>query len=133
MSSTGSFIGAIGTAVGSIGGGWAVLRFFMGRREREREAWFVEAQKSYERVSSDCENLRGLLNASEERRTESETRHQRELEMVRRELADVRDALFVRLDAFDEVLPYVQGMPDEKVRELRAANRATRSAAYRGR
>lgn len=111
---------------------WAMFQYLLGRRERERKAWFEEAQAAYERLSEDCDRLRTDLRNSDKRRNETEKRHQEELRVVRRDLADVRDALFTRLDAFDEVLPYVQGLSDEKVRELRAANRAVRSAVYRG-
>lgn len=127
-----SYIVTLLLALVSAPGLWAVLQFLVSRRDRERKAWFDEAQAAYQRLSEDCDALRKQLRESDERSNKAERRHQEELRGVRRELADVRDALFTRLDAFDEVLPYVQGLSDEKVRELRAANRAVRKAVYRG-
>jgi hypothetical protein len=90
---------------------------------RRHEVWFKEAQVAYDRVSKECSDCRAELRKADEV-------HRKEIDGVRRDLSEVRDALIKRVDAFDEILPYVQGLPDDKLRELRAANRAVKMAIW---
>lgn len=90
---------------------------------RRHEIWFDEATAAYARVSKECADCRTELHAADER-------HRAEMATLRRELGEVKDALIKRVDAVDELLPYVQGLPEEKMREIRTANRVVRMAVW---
>lgn len=90
---------------------------------RRHEIWFDEAKDAYARVSKECADCREELRNTEER-------HRTEIATLRRELGEVKDALIQRVDAVDELLPYVQGLPDEKMHDIRAANRVVRMAVW---
>lgn len=90
---------------------------------RRHEIWFDEAKDAYARVSKECASCRTELREADER-------HRREMDTLRRELGEVKDALLKRIDAVDELLPYVQGLPEEKMRDIRTANRVVRMAVW---
>lgn len=90
---------------------------------QRHEIWFNEAQAAYDRVNKECSECKQELAAAEKR-------HQTEINQLRREVGDLKDAVISRIDDMNEVLPYVQGMPDDKVREIRAANRAVKMAIW---
>lgn len=90
---------------------------------RKHEIWFEEATAAYARVSQECVDCREALRTADER-------YRGEIETLRRELGEVKDALLKRVDAVDELLPYVQGVPEEKMRDIRAANRVVRMAVW---
>lgn len=81
-----------------------------------RQTWFREAEQSYARIKKQLE--------------ESDIRHNKEMRKLRGEVGELRDALLKRVDVVDELLPYVQNMPDDKMREIRAANRAAKYALW---
>lgn len=85
------------------------------QREHDRDEWMRESEQAYKRVSRECKSCHD------------------QLETMRRELGVVKDALLNRIEALDEILPYITNLPDDKVRELRSANRAHRQAVFRGR
>ena len=93
------------------------------RREHERDEWMREAQAAYERVQGECAGFR----------REIERLRREEIEPLKRDNAAMKDALLDRIEALDEVLPFITSLPDEKIRELRASNRAHRQAVFRGR
>lgn len=127
-------------ATGAGGGGFAVaiiqsLFSYRGKRadaakaESEAEAldrdtWFKEAEDVFAKVKKECDDCKTELRQAEER-------HRVATEKLRLFVTEVRDALIGRADAIDELLPYVQGLPEEKMREIRAANRAVRAAVWR--
>lgn len=89
----------------------------------QHETWFDEAKDAYARVSRECADCRTELRNTEER-------HRVEIDKLRRELGEVKGALIKRVDAVDELLPYVQGLPEEKMHDIRASNRAVRLAVW---
>ena len=91
------------------------------RRERERDEWMREAQSAYKRVQNECSSCRKEL----------ERIKREEIEPMKRDNAALKDALLNRIEALDEILPYITELPDDKVRDLRAANRAHRQAVFR--
>jgi hypothetical protein len=94
------------------------------RHERERDQWMRESKEAYRRVQGECKDCYEQLAALRKR-------HEEEIREIKRELADVKEALLNRIEALDEILPYITSLPDEKVRELRSANRAHRTAVFR--
>lgn len=89
----------------------------------EHDTWFKEANAAYARVDKECKECKTQLRESDER-------HGKEIGKLRREVGELRDALIKSVDRVDELLPYVQDLPDDKMRELRAANRAVRRAVW---
>lgn len=133
----------VATGVGGLGGLAALILAVFSRRKTNADAedtesgtWRSEAAFTLNEVKAqyvDCK--KELARNKSEHHTEIEAmrrEHSREIGVIRRELADVRDALISRADVVDELLPYVQGLPEDKMREMRAANRVVRQAAYRG-
>lgn len=115
----------------SSAGFWAMVQWFVSRKHRETERetarqrdWFDEAEAAYKRVNDECSDCKKELQKVKDD-------HLRQLGALRRELSDVKDALVSRADALDELLPYVEGIPDDKIREIRSANRAVRAAVWR--
>lgn len=90
---------------------------------RQHEIWFGEAKDAYARVNRECQDCKRQLR-------ESDRLHDTEMSRLRREVAELRDALIKRVDTVDVLLPYVEGMPDEKMREVRASNRAAKAALW---
>lgn len=112
--------------------------FTRGTRKAEKtqvdhETWFREAEKSYDRAISECQDCKTRLIAADLRYEEADRRHDEEMASVRTQLADLKDAVVTRADVVDELLPYVQGLPEDKLLELRAANRAVKLAVFRSR
>lgn len=93
-------------------------------RAIQHKTWFDEAQAAYKLAREQCTDCLNELKAEK-------VDHAKELAGMRRDLAEVRRALILRADVVDELLPYVQGLPDDKMLELRATNRAVKMAAYR--
>lgn len=93
------------------------------RRERERDEWMREAAQAYKRVQGECSSCRKEL---------ERLKHE-EIEPLKRDNAALKDALLNRIEALDEILPYITNLPEDKVRDLRAANRAHRQAVFRSR
>ncbi|OBG71319.1 MULTISPECIES: hypothetical protein [unclassified Mycobacterium] len=91
----------------------------------DHELWREEAKEAYDNAKAECAACKKELK-------EAKDEHEAELSKLQREMAEIRDALNKRLDAIDEMLPYVQGMPEDKMAEIRAANRAARLAVWRG-
>jgi hypothetical protein len=91
------------------------------RRERERDEWMRDADKAYKRVSGECSSCR----------REIERLKREEIEPLKRDNAAMKEALLDRIEALDEILPYITSLPEEKIRELRSANRAHRQAVFR--
>lgn len=89
----------------------------------DRETWLKQAKDSYDRVDQECKDCKAQLRASD-------IRHGKEMAKLRREVGELRDALLKRVDVVDELLPYVQDMPDDKMREVRTANRAAKLALW---
>lgn len=94
------------------------------RQERERDKWMRESKEAYSQVKTECRECQEKLDAVQKK-------HAEEIRVIKRELADVKEALLDRIEALDEIIPYITNLPDEKVRELRASNRAHRQAAFR--
>jgi uncharacterized protein (DUF3084 family) len=117
----------LGLVFGGIGGtaGLAgLIKVLLDHNQAKNKEWFEEAQKSYARVSEQCDDCQKKLQALEENRA-------KEIAQMRAELADVKIALMGRTDVVDEILAYVQGVPDEKMTEIRAQNRAARMAVLK--
>lgn len=110
----------------------------------DHEQWFREAEINYNRLNHQFEACRDELKGAKDshhedmealRREHREQigqlrqEHDRQMVRLKREVGEVRDALVASLDDIDTVLPYVQGIPDEKLREIRTANRVRRNAA----
>lgn len=96
------------------------------RREKERDRWMRESKEAYSQVKSECRECQAELEAVRKQ-------HAEEIRQIKRELADVKDALLNRIEALDDLIPYITNLSDEKIRELRSANRAHRQAVFRGR
>lgn len=96
------------------------------RQEREHDEWMHESKKAYERVSKECGDCHRQLE-------KLKREHRIELDEVKRELGDVKDALLDSIQALDDVLPHITTLPEATVAELRKKNRARRQAAFRGR
>lgn len=138
---TASFSQTLIIALVSSAGFWGILQWIMNRQARKEARTeaarknqrdldhharvLAEAQEAAQRAALD--SLEGAYN----RVTSECSECRRKLEEVLKELADIKDVLIERLDAFDEILPYVQNLPDDKLRDLRAANRAVKMAVYR--
>lgn len=93
--------------------------------KKDHELWRAEAKEAYAQAKLECSECKQELR-------EAKQEHEREIERMNRELNDIRDALVARLDAIDEMLPYVSGMPADKIDDIRAANRVVRKAIWRG-
>lgn len=86
----------------------------------DHETWFRDSREVFAQVKQqgdDCEKALKDTN--------------RELARIRRDLAEVRSTLVGRVDVIDKILPYVHGIPEDELREIRASNRAVRTAIYR--
>lgn len=135
--SVANIITGIGSGVFGGGLGMAVLQAIISTRSRRAQAartetetegiehgtWFKEAEAAYARVDKECKECKNELHTSNER-------HDKDMSKIRREVGELREALIKSVDRVDELLPYVQGLPDEKLREHRAANRAVRRAVW---
>lgn len=113
---------------GIVTAGMQALFSYRSRRadaaKTETDTWREAAKDVLAEVRRECADCRKQLLASD-------GKHEREIATVRGELGDVRDALIKRVDVVDELLPYVQGLPPEKMRELRAENQAVKVAVVR--
>jgi seryl-tRNA synthetase len=92
----------------------------------EHKTWFDEARQQYDQIKADCADCKTELE-------DAEREHKKEMAAFRGELNDLKDALIARADVVDELLLHVQGIADDKLRELKSANRAARNAVYRSR
>lgn len=92
----------------------------------DHDLWRKEAREAYDTVKKECSDCKQELR-------EAKREHDAEIERLTKELAEIREALLRRLDTVEELLPFVHGMPLDKVTEIRQANRATRNAIWRGR
>lgn len=93
----------------------------------ESDTWRQEAAENYANVKQQCADCRKDLAAAKRE-------HNDQLRMIRRELADVKAALVKRVDVVDEMLSAQQQnkpLSDERLVELRAENRAVRTAIVR--
>ncbi len=93
------------------------------RRERERDEWMRDAKTAYARVQGECSSCR----------KEIERLKREEIEPLKRDNAALKEALLNRIEALDEIIPYITNLPEDKVYDLRAANRAHRQAVFRSR
>lgn len=118
----------VASCIGAIGGIVAIIQIIVSTRTRradasqtetetdvlDRKTWMIEAHESYGELKEKYEACC------------------KEIVSLRQEVGELKDALIGRVEEFDETLPYVQGLPDDKMREIRASNRAVKMAVYRG-
>lgn len=91
-------------------------------KEKERDQWMEESKAAYARLEQENEDIRAELS-----RVKRE-----ELEPLKRDQAALREALIGRIEVIDELLPHINHLAPEKVRDLQRLNRAERIAAFRG-
>lgn len=92
------------------------------QRERERDDWMRDSEKAYQRAQAECKSCQ----------KEIERLKREEIEPLKRDNAAMKEALLDRIEAFDEILPYLTNLPDEAVHNLRSRNRAIRTAVFKG-
>lgn len=82
-----------------------------------------EANDLYAKVKQECADCKQELHAAEQR-------HNKAIGKLQSEVGELREALVKSLNTVDELLPYTQGLPDQKMREIQARNRAVRRAVW---
>lgn len=92
------------------------------QKEKERDEWMEESKAAYALVKAENEGFRKELD-----RVKRE-----ELEPLKRDQAQLREALIGRCEVIDELLPHITHLPPETVRELQRKNRSQQIAAFRG-
>jgi hypothetical protein len=89
----------------------------------DRDLWLREAHTQYEGLKIEYAECRREL-------SETKQAHDQAIGRVSREVGELKDALIRRVDVINELLPYVEGLPDDKMREIRAENRAVKMAIW---
>ncbi|OBJ50624.1 hypothetical protein [Mycobacterium asiaticum] len=101
----------------------------------ESDTWLNESKEAFDRLEKQCDDCKKeLRDAKQEHRDEiaaMRQQHRDEMAAVRNELSDFKLALIRRTDVVDELLPYVDGLPEAKLRELRRENQAVKFAIVR--
>lgn len=91
-------------------------------KEKERDQWMKDSERAYARLEKENQDIRKELDRVK----------RDELEPLKRDQAALREALIGRIEVIDELLPHINHLPPEKVRDLQRLNRAERIAAFRG-
>lgn len=103
--------------------------------QTESETWMKESKEAFAEIKQQCADCKSeLATAKQEHRDEMAAirqQHRDEMAAMRNELGDFKMALIKRTDVVDELLPYVDGLPEDKLRELRRENQAVKFAIIR--
>jgi biopolymer transport protein ExbB/TolQ len=103
------------------------------QREHDRDVWMTNSERAYKRVEDECDKCRRELERVRRDNAAAIERLKRdEIEPLKRDNAAIKEALLDRIEALDEIIPYITHLPEEKVSELRRVNRAQRTAVLRG-
>ncbi|MDP7703163.1 hypothetical protein [Mycobacterium sp. TY815] len=101
----------------------------------ESETWISESREAFQRLEDQCDDCKKeLAKAKREHRDEMASirqQHTDEINAMREVLVDFKMALIKRTDVVDELLPYVDGLPEDKLREFRRENQAVKFAIIR--
>lgn len=138
----------IASGVGGGGVGMAIVQAIISTRSRRAEAakteseaesiardtWIREAHETYSQLKEQYKECLEQVKTSKQSHDEEmgtlRREHAEQMGKVRRDVTQLKDALIKSVDRVDELLPYTQGLPDEKVREIRNANKAVRIAVW---
>jgi chromosome segregation ATPase len=133
MNGTGLQIAAaVMLSVGGSTGFWAVVVKRIRSKDEEERADLERTKQSFAQMQGVIAEVKQQCAACRSEMAEMETKHNEQLGILRRELADVKIALLDRIDVVDEMLPHVTGLPDERVIDLQRTNRAAKIGVLRG-